>query len=202
MQLLSRREALKSAGVVVVAGAVGGSVAGCNASQWLTIALNDLPTIIQIAVSIISIVGAASGATNPAALALAQAAAVKAKAVLVEAQAFLTQYQANKSTTLLGNIDDALATAQAQLGSILSILNINSPVLQATLSAAIGSALTIIVAVQSLIPAPAPVPTPTPTPAASRRSTLSKVTATDQSIAIKVGYNEALAAAGGSAYAI
>lgn len=198
---MNRRNFLATAG----AGAVGASAVGlegCSASQWLTIALNDLPTILQIVTSIISIVGAASGSATASAVALANTAASKASDAIKEAQAFLAQYQANKTNTLLGNVDDALATAQAQLGSILSILNINSPTLQATLSAAIGSALTIIVAVQSLVPAPVPAPTPTPTPAASRRAKLSKVTASDQSVAIKVGYNEALAAAGGSQYGI
>lgn len=198
---MNRRNFIAAAG----AGAVGASTVGmsaCNPSQWLTIALNDLPTILQIVTSIISIVGAASGTVSAGAVALANAAASKAKDAIKEAQAFLAQYEANKTSTLLGNVDDALATAQAQLGSILSILNINNPTLQATLSAAIGSALTIIVAVQALVPAPVPAPTPAPTPAASRRAKLSKVTANDQSVAIKVGYNEALAAAGGSQYAI
>jgi len=198
---MNRRNFLVTAG----AGAVGASAVGmegCSASQWLTIALNDLPTILQIVTSILSIVGAASGASTAAAVALANTAASKAKEAITEAQAFLVQYQANKTTTLLGNVDDALATAQSQLGSILSILNINNPTLQATLSAAIGSALTIIVAVQALVPAPTPAPTPSPTLAASRRVQLSKVTASNQSIAIKVGYNEALAAAGGSQFTI
>lgn len=198
---MNRRNFLATAG----AGAVGASAVGmsaCNPSQWLTLALNDLPTILQIVTSIIAIVGAASGSVPASAIAAANSAAARAKAAITEAQAFLAQYQANKTNTLLGNVDDALATAQAQLGSILSILNINNPTLQATLSAAIGSALTIIVAVQALVPAPVPAPTPTPTPAASRRVALSKVTASDQSVAIKVGYNEALAAAGGSQFAI
>lgn len=198
---LSRRQFVATGSVGLAAGAVG-SMEACNASQWLTIALNDLPTILQIVTSIISIVGAASGASTAAAVALANTAASKAKDAIVEAQAFLAQYQANKTSTLLGNVDDALAVAQSQLGSILSILGINNPTLQATLAAAIGSALTIIVAVQTLIPAPVPAPTPTPTPAASRRIALSKATATDQSAAIRVGFNEAVTAAGGAQYVI
>lgn len=198
---MNRRNFLLTTGTAAV-GASTVELVGCNASTWLTIALNDLPTILQIVTSIISIVGAASGASTAAAVAAANTAAQKAKDAITEAQAFLAQYQANKTNTLLGNVDDALATAQAQLGAILSILNINNPTLQAVLSAAIGSALTIIVAVQSLIPAPVPAPTPTPTPAAQRRAKLSKVTATDQSVAIRVGYNEALAAAGGTQYSI
>jgi hypothetical protein len=200
---LSRRQFVATSSVGLAAGAVG--MEGCSPSQWLTIALNDLPTILQIVTSIISIVGAASGSTSAAALALAQTATNKAKDAINEALAFLQQYQANKTNTLLGNVDDALATAQAQLGSILGVLGINNPVLLATLSAAIGSALTIIVAVQTLIPAPVPAPTPTPTPAQQRRVKLTaarKAASSDQSIAIKVGYNEALAAAGGSQYAI
>jgi spore maturation protein SpmB len=199
---MNRRNFLVTAGAGTVGvGTLG--MAGCNPSQWLTIALNDLPTILQIVTSIISIVGA--GSSSAAAVALAQTASNKAKDAINEALAFLQQYQTNKTNTLLGNVDDALATAQAQLGSILGVLGINNPTLQATLAAAIGSALTIIVAVQTLIPAPVPTPTPTPTPAQQRRVKLTaarKAASTDQSIAIKVGYNEALAAAGGSQYAI
>lgn len=203
--VMNRREMLKKSAVAGVAGCTLTGAAlteGCNAQQWLTIALNDLPTVLQIAESIISIIGAAQGVASPAAVAQAQIVAQKAKDALTEAQTFLTQYEANKTTTLLGNVDDALTTAQGQLGSILSILGINNPTLQATLAAAIGSALTIIVAVQTLVPAPAPAPTPTPTPTQVRRAALKKVTATDQSLAIKIGYNEALASAGGARFGI
>jgi hypothetical protein len=203
IEVMNRRQAIRRVTVAGVATCTLTSAAlleeGCNTSQWLTVALNDLPTVLQIATSIIAIIGAASGASTAPAVALANSAAQKAKDAITEAQTFLTQYQANKTTTLLGNVDDALTVAQSQLGSILSILNITDPKWQATLSAGISAALVIIVAVQTLIPAPVPA---TPTPAASRRAQLSKVTATNQSIAIKVGYNEALASAGGSQFAI
>lgn len=195
---LSRRQFVATGSVGLAAGAVG--MEGCNPNAWLALALNDLPVIIQIITSILSIVSAATGSSTAAAVALANTAAGKAKDAINEAIAFLKQYQANKTNTLLGNVDDALTTAQSQLGAILSILGINNPVLQATLAAAIGSALTIIVAVQTLVPAP--VQPTVRTLQAQRRVELSKVTATDQSIAIKVGFNEAVTAAGGPQFSI
>jgi hypothetical protein len=194
---MNRREWLKSTGTGVALAGVGGSAVlmeGCNATTWITMALNDLPVILQIITSILAVIGAAKGSVSASAMAIAQKAANDASAALLEAQTFIKQYQANSSTTLLGQIDDALTTAQSQLGAILGVLHVTDTALQATLAAGIGSALTIIVAIQALVPV---------TPVATvKRAELAKSTVDDQSIAIKAAYNECVTAAGGGKYAI
>lgn len=189
---MNRREMLVATGTGAVALATVGAGEGCNATQWITTVLNDLPTVLQVISSIIAIIGAAQGSVEAAALAVAQKAAADATAALKAAQAFVTQYQANAQPGLLNQIDDALSTAQAQLGSILGVLHINNQTLQATLAAGIGAALTAIVAIQALVPPP---------PAAtSARLAMHKVS--DNSAVIKRGFNESVAAAGSPQFAI
>lgn len=189
------RRALIQRGALTGALAISASslaLEGCNASQWIATALNDLPIILQIDESIISIVGAAKGGTDPNIIAQAEAAAAQAKQALTEAQAFIQQYQANATPGLLSQIDAALTTAQSQLGSILTVLHITNTQLQATLAAGIGSALTIVVAIQALVPPP---------PAASAKR-VALHSASNQSASMKQAYNEAVTAAGGAQFAI
>lgn len=187
--MMNRRQMLV-AGSGGLALATVGLGEGCNAASWIQTALNDLPIVVQIAESIISIVAAAQGSADPAALGVAQTAANAAKQALLEAQSFVAQYNSTKTGTLLGNIDAALTTAQSQLGAILAALHITNQTLAATLAAAIGSGLTIVVAIQALVPAP---PAATSARAALHTSTMS---------AIKTAYNESVTAAGGAQYAV
>lgn len=189
---MTRRAVLKGAAVgggVVMIGGVA-TLEGCNASQWLQTAINDLPLILQIATSIISIVGAVGGAADPGALALAQKAADQAKVDLTLVQTLLAGYNASPSKNgVLQQVDAALLDVQANLSGIEGALHISDPTKQATISAAISAALVIVVALQTIIPAPTPAPV--------ARKALS--TSHD---AIRVGYNVALAAAGGSRFGI
>jgi hypothetical protein len=184
------RRALLQKGALATAGAAALSTVtleACNAQAWIQTALNDLPTILQIVTSIISIVGAATGSADAAAIAIAQKAAADATAALQAAQNFIQQYQANASAGLLNQIDNALTTAQSQLSSILTALHITNPTLQATIAAAIGSALAIVVYIQSLVPPPA---------VASAQRRAIHASANSNAGAIKAAYNEAVVAAG------
>ncbi len=188
---MNRRNFLATAGVGTVAvGAAG--IEGCNASAWLQTAINDLPLILQIATSIISIVGAVGGASDPAALALAQKAADQAKTDLTLVQTLLAGYNASPSKNgVLQQIDTALLDVQTNLSGIEGALHISNPASQAAISAAISAALVIVVALQTIIPAPTPAP-------ASRKA----LSAANSGNSIRVGYNVALAAAGASKYGI
>ena len=193
---LTRRALIQRGAVVTLTAAAGAgalTLEGCNAASWIAVVLNDLPTIIQIVTSIISIVGAATGSADAAAIAIAQKAGAEAQAALQEAQQFVQAYQSTPSTTTLGKIDVALTTAQSQLGSILTVLHITNPTLQATIAAAIGSALSVVVYIQSLLPVP---------PAASAARSAIRASATSNAPAIKAAFNESVAAAGGPQYEI
>ena len=196
----SRRQFLSTVGTGAAVGAFAAAplvLEGCDAQKWISIALSDLPVILQIAESIISIVGAASGQDTAADVAQAQNAAAQAKQALLTAQSLIQQYQASPTGDLLSKIDAALVAAQTNLSSVLSVLHIANPTLQATIAASIGSALTIVVALQALVPPP---PTPAPANVTLNRKALSNQNS--NAVAIKVAFNEAVTAAGGSAYAI
>lgn len=190
---LTRRAILKGAAVGGAVVAVGGvSLEGCNASAWLQTAINDLPLILQIATSIISIVGAVGGAADAAALALAQKAADQAKVDLTLVQTLLAGYNASTSKNgVLQQVDTALLDVQTNLSGIEGALHISNPAVQATISASISAALVIVVALQTIISAPTPAP-------AARKA----LSAANSSNSIRVGYNVALAAAGASKYGI
>lgn len=189
---LTRRALIqKGAAATVILGAAG-SMAACNVQEWINAALKDLPIVVQIALSIISMVGAASGSANAAEAQLAQRAADEAKRDLEAALQFVKDYESHKDPGLLGKIDDLLLTAQSNLGSILSSFHVGNQMLAATISAAIGSAITVIVAIQSLIPAPA-------TATAARKKLGRR---DDQTEPIKQAFNEVVSATGGAQYAI
>jgi hypothetical protein len=207
---MNRREMLVATGTGGLAfAAVGamGLVEGCNAAGWVQTAINDLPTIVSIAESIISIVGAAQGAADPAALALAQKAAGEANTDLQTLQALIAGYNASTNkTTDLGKIDALLLSVQSNLSAVEGALHISNPAMQAAISAAVSSALVIIVALQSLIPPP-PVPAPVPATATAVRTNqhatlYAAAKSNSTAVVIKAGYNAALAAAGASQFAV
>ena len=174
---------------------------GCNATQWIQIVLNDLPTLLQIAESIIAIVGAAQGSAEAGAIAVAQKFAADAQTAIQTVQTLVTAYQSSPTATGLQKIDAALLAVQNNFAGVMSALHISNPTLQATLAAAIGSAITITVAIQALVPPPpAPAPTPAPTPVTENRAALHN--SSSQALTEKVAFNMAVTAAGGAAYAI
>jgi N-acetylglutamate synthase/N-acetylornithine aminotransferase len=131
---------------------------GCSAA-WLNTAIADVPVILQIVTSIISIVGIAqgNGGISPAMAATLQSGAKQATTDLQLVQKLVTDYQtasaANKPT-VLGQIDSALSAATQDLGAILTAAHIENQATQAAITAAVGLALTTVLAIQSLIPAP------------------------------------------------
>lgn len=168
---------------------------GCSTS-WINTALQDLPVLVQIATSILSIVSAAQGnGTLPAAEA-AQITSIsnQVKSDLQLVQSLVTQFQTTGSTTLLGQIDAALTSVQSNLQAILTAAHIGNVALQTTITTSISLALTVVVAIQSLVPV-----SPTPAPAARvARVPMKPPKAAD----IKTDYNAILQANGFSAYAI
>lgn len=167
----------------------------CSAS-WITTALNDLPVLVQIATSILSIVSAAQGNGSLPASEAAQITTIanQVKSDLQLVQSLVTQYESTKSNTLLSQIDAALTSIQSNLQGILQAAHISNVALATTITTSIGLAITVVVAIQSLVPV-----TPSPAPAARvARVPMKPPKAKD----IKTDYNAILAANGFSAYAI
>lgn len=185
MQTINRRQMLSATAKGAVAATVLGSVVGiegCNAQQWIATALADLPTILQIVTSILSIVSASKGTIDAGLLTEVNQYGAEVKKDLQLAQTLITSYQTAGATAragLLGQIDAALNTATGNLNSILTAFHVSDPTLEATISASLGAAITMVLAVQSLMPPP-------PAAAAVR---LSLHNATDQSAAMKQAFN-------------
>jgi len=193
-ETIGRREML---GQIVVGGvsvaAVGGAVVieGCNPAQWITIVLNDLPTVLEIALSIINMIGAMQGGADPAMIAKAQAVAATVQTDLQTVQTLVGDYQKSSSVTTLGKINAAMTDCQSNLGAILAMFRVTNPVYQAEIAAALGSAMAIVTYLGSLIP--------TPVVPASAKMRQAQISNSDY---IRSAYNTAVAAAGGTAFQI
>jgi hypothetical protein len=120
-------------------------VSGCNVAQWITVAENDLPVILQIVVSILNIV-------DVRAVPAAQAAGVQAQTDLALAQQLVVQYKAGDKGTTLSEVNSALIAVNTDVAAILSAIHINNPAKQAAITAGIGVALSTLLAIESLIP--------------------------------------------------
>jgi hypothetical protein len=146
-------------------------------------ALADLPTILQIVTSILSIVSATQGGVVSASvLATVNKYGDEAKSDLQTAQTLITSYQAAASSAkpgILGQIDAALIASENNLNAILTAFHVSDTTLEATIAAALGSAITIVLAIQLLIPPPPAAP-------ATR---LAMAKPSDQSAAMKAAYN-------------
>jgi len=187
------RHASKIALVFILA--VSLTTMGCSTS-WINTALQDLPVLVQIATSILQIVSAAqgNGTLDPATATSITTISNQVKSDLTLIQSLVTQYQASPSPTLLGQIDSALTAVQGNLNAILTAFHVSNSALQTTITTSIGLALTVVVAIQSLVPLP-----PSPAPAARVARVPIKPMGAAQ---IKSTYNGILAQHGFSAYAI
>ena len=126
---------------------------GCT-TDWITTAINDLPTIVSIINTAASIVAAALGAGGiaPAVAAIIATAAQAAQVALALLQQLIKDYQANPSASVLAQIKLTLLDVQAQLGQILTAAHIDNVVLRATITFVIGTAITVLTDILSLLP--------------------------------------------------
>jgi hypothetical protein len=140
-----------AAGALLGGGVV--TLEGCSV-DWITTAIADLPTIINIATTVLEIVADALGqsALSPAIAAIINTAATAAKATLVLVQALVQNYQSNPSASVLAQIKADLLTVQSQLGSILAAAHIDNPALQAAITTGVALAIGTVDLILSLLP--------------------------------------------------
>ncbi len=150
------------AGAAVISS--GGGVAlltGCS-SSWITTLENDLPQLVSIASSIISIVALAQGnGALPAALAPDIAAAAAAlKTSLQDLQSAVTAYNNGKGSGTLAAVTDALIAVQTSAQNVIAALpagSVSTPT-ETAIIAGIGLLITLLSSVQLLMPGGAPAP--------------------------------------------
>lgn len=144
-------------------------LAGCSTS-WISTALADLPVITQVALNIASIVAAAQGKgqASPAVIGEVQSIANQVQSDLTLVQNLISNYQnatAAQKPALVQKISAALADVQSNLNAILTAVHVNDAALQATITAAVGVAVSTIASIAALLPA---APTPAPASVSSR----------------------------------
>jgi hypothetical protein len=127
-------------------------VAGCS-TAWIQVALNDLPVVLQIVTSILSI-------ADVAAVPQAQSAGAEAALDLQNVQKFLADYKAAQDAatqkTALSNVQAALQAASQHVGDILAAIHIKDPNKQAAVTAGVSVALSVLLSVEALLPSNAP----------------------------------------------
>ena len=151
---MDRRQLLKVTSAATVALAVTGPMlmsTGCS-TTWVTTAINDLPTIQGISESILAIVALGDPALTPVITLAIEGAFKLAMAALATTQALITDYKASPNTTTLGKIDAALTDLQQNLSQVLQVAQIKNAALQATIATGVALALSVISAIQLLIP--------------------------------------------------
>lgn len=127
---------------------------GCNV-DWITTAINDLPTIVSIATTVATIVADAlgGGILSPAVAAIIQTASQAAQVALATAQQLIKDYQAQPSASVLAKIKTTLLDVQSSLGQILDAAHIANVALRTVIAGSIGLAITVLTQILSLLPA-------------------------------------------------
>lgn len=153
--MLDRRKLLKfGTAAIAVAGVSTGMtlLTGCDMS-WVTTAIADIPVISGIVGSILSIVALGNPALTPALSASINFGLTAAAAALVTLKTLIDDYKGAKDASVLVKIDAALTDLQGNLSDVLTAAHIKDPALQAVISTGIGLALSVVSAIQLLIPA-------------------------------------------------
>lgn len=156
--MITRRDFVKKSaltGAVLTMGGITTNFSCGTASEWLSVALADLPVLLQMSLSIASLATTLRGGTISAA---EQAAITK---ISTEAGADITlilslynQYKQTPTAGILANIEKAIAELNDSLPALLAAAHISNAVLAARISAAVNLILTTVTSFASLIPQP------------------------------------------------
>jgi hypothetical protein len=133
---------------------------GCTA-QWISVALADLPVLLQMALNIGSLVttlqsGQQLSASEAQAIQNISAEASKDLNVL---QTLYNQYQANPTASALQKIHSTVADISQNLPALLQAAHIGDPVLAARMSSAVNLILATVTSFAALIPQASGMPT-------------------------------------------
>lgn len=152
----------KSKPILALVLAIAIAATGCSA-QWISVALEDLPVLTQIALNIATLVSTlASGhQASTADVAVIQNISAQASRDLNLMQTLYNEYKSNPSSTTLQKIQNVLADLNQNLPTLLQAAHISNATLAARVAAAVNLILTTVNSFASLIPQPAPATTPT-----------------------------------------
>lgn len=142
--------------------AIAIATTGCSA-QWLSIALQDLPVLTQMALNIATLVStlASGNQASTADVAVIQNISAQASRDLNLMQTLYNEYKSDPSSTTLQKIQSIVADLNQNLPALLQAAHISNATLAARVTAAVNLILTTVSSFASLIPQPAPATPPT-----------------------------------------
>jgi len=126
---------------------------GCSA-QWISVALTDLPVLVQMALNIGTLVTTLQSGNQ-----LSSSEATEVQNIANEAsrdlnllQALYNEYKANPSPTTIQKIQSAIVDINQNLPALLQAAHVGDPVLSARITAAVNLILTTVNSFATLIP--------------------------------------------------
>jgi hypothetical protein len=155
---LDRRMFLVMSGGAAVAVATVGTT-GCSTS-WIDTVIADIPVVVNIANSVVSVIAEATGnGSLPASVAAILTTAMNVAIASLNAfQDAANAYKANDSKGNLAALISALTKAQGDVQGVIAALPAGtvSPTVLAVIVAALGTAILTLSSIQALIPGAAP----------------------------------------------
>lgn len=127
------------------------AIEGCTEPSWVKTAISDLPEVIGIINSILSVV-ALAGPLLPPGIGIA---AQLVEAGLTAIDDLLQNYQVAPNASLITQIDAWLTDVQKNLSAILAAGRIENAATQALIATGVTLAILVIQGIQALIPASA-----------------------------------------------
>jgi len=126
---------------------------GCNAA-WIQDALNDLPVLVQMALSIAQIIAVTKTGTPASAQEIAAINQISSVATqgLTAIEALYKSYTSANSTTTIADIQAAGAALVANLNGLLQAAQIKDPALLARVTSAVGLIVSTVNTILSLLP--------------------------------------------------
>jgi len=150
---------MKSNGIKAVLAltlAISLAATGCS-SQWISVALADLPVLVQMALNIATFTETAQGKTISAAdQATIQGISSEASKDLNLLQTLYNEYKANPSDATLQKINVAIGVVQQNLPALLQAAHISDAALAQQVTAGVNLILTTVESFAALIPASSP----------------------------------------------
>jgi hypothetical protein len=133
---------------------------GCTA-QWISVALADLPVLLQMALNIGSLVTTLQTGQqlSPSEAQAIQSISAEASKDLNLLQTLYNQYQANPTASALRKIQSTVADISQNLPALLQAAHIGDPVLAARMASAVNLILATVTSFAALIPQASGMPT-------------------------------------------
>ena len=128
-------------------------ISGCS-SQWINLALQDLPVLTQMALNIATLVSTLASGQQASSgdVAVIQNISAQASRDLSLLQTLYSEYKTNPSATTLAKIQNVISDINQSLPGLLQSAHISNATLSARITAAVNLILTTLNSFAALIP--------------------------------------------------